>query len=153
MKDKNLKDNTETTEVDITETEVQEVKVKKEVTEKKVEKEEDMTTMVEKEDKDPTTDQRITTKDKKLMILILIHHQKNKSLENSREKKLKNLSNKDSPLSENQNLKPKKDKNNGMNILMEEKITMVIKKETIDCKNKIKKPQFLLFSYTISSKV
>jgi len=42
-------------------------------------------------------------------------------------------------LSENQNLKPKKDKNNGMNILMEEKITMVIKKETIDCKNKIKK--------------
>jgi hypothetical protein len=74
MKEKNLKDNTETTEVDITETEVQEVKVKREVTEKKVEKEEDMTTMVEKEDKDPITDQRITTKDKKLIILILIHH-------------------------------------------------------------------------------
>lgn len=74
MKEKNLKDNTETTEVDITETEAQEVKVKKEVTEKKVEKEEDMTTMVEKEDKDPITDQRITTKDKKLIFLIQIHH-------------------------------------------------------------------------------
>ena len=74
MKEKNLKDNTETTEVDITETEAQEVKVKKEVTEKKVEKEEDMTTMVEKEDKGPITDQRITTKDKKLIILIQIHH-------------------------------------------------------------------------------
>jgi hypothetical protein len=51
-------------------------------------------------------------------------------------------------LSENQNQKPKKDKNNGMNILMEEKITMVIKKETIDCKNKNKKtPMSFVFLY------
>lgn len=74
-------------------------------------------------------------------------------LDNSREKKLKNSSNKDSPLSENQNLKPKKDKNNGMNILMEEKITMVIKKETIDCKNKNKKTpiSFVFLYYKLKS--
>ncbi len=64
-----LEDNTEIPEIT---TEVQEFKVNKEVTEKKVDKKGDMKTTIKKEGKDQITDQR-TINHNKLVKILMIH--------------------------------------------------------------------------------